>query len=218
MLTASSWRAGFEAQHVVQIRDRQQAAAPPVHGRAMHVLDVLFARIAFQANQFEQAHLRDDEPLARRCVIDQAGNDGQRQRDLELDRGALARPAEQIDHAADLLDVGLHHVHAHAAPGDVGDRLGGGESRQEDQVQRLALAQRSGLSGAEQALFDGLLLDARHIDARAVVADLDIDLAAFVIGAQSQRALRRLARARADFRRLRCRGRRSCAPGAPADP
>ena len=37
--------------------------------------------------------------------------------------------------AADLLDVGLDHVHADAAAGDVGDLLGRGEPGQEDQVQ-----------------------------------------------------------------------------------
>ena len=32
-------------------------------------------------------------------------------------------PAENIDDAADLLNVGLHHVHADAAPGNIGHGL-----------------------------------------------------------------------------------------------
>ncbi len=52
-----------------------------------------------------------------------------------------------------------------------------------------------GLFRPQQALLDRLLLDARDVDPRAVVADFDVDLPAFVIGAQRQPPLRRLARA-----------------------
>ena len=34
-------------------------------------------------------------------------------------------------------DLPAHHVHAHAAAGNVGDLCGGGEARLEDQVERL---------------------------------------------------------------------------------
>ena len=91
--------------------------------------------LAFEAHQLDQADLRNGEALAA-AGDHQRGNDGQGEGNLDLQQRALARGALEIDHAADLLDVGLHHVHADAAAGDVGDLLGGGEARQEDQVQR----------------------------------------------------------------------------------
>ena len=173
--------------------------------------------IAFQPDQLEQADLRNHESFAA-AGDHQAGNDGQRERDLDLDRGAFAGPAEHIDHAADLLDVGLHHIHADPAAGNVGHGLRRRESGQEDQVQRLAIAQLLGLFGPQKPFLDGLLFDPRDVDPRPVIADFDVDLPAFVIGAKSQSSLRRLARARRGPPAVRCRGRRSCEPGAPADP
>ena len=127
-------------------------------------------------------------------------------------------PAENIDHAADLLDVGLHHVHADAAAGNVGHGLRGRESGLEDQVQRLAIAQLLRLFGPQKPFLDGLLFDPRDVNPRPVIADFDVDLPAFVIGAKSQSSLRRLARARLGLRALRCRGRTNCGPGGPAGP
>ena len=51
----------------------------------------------------------------------------------------------------------------------------------------------SACSGRRRPFFDRLLLDPRHVDAGAVVADFDVDLPALVIGAQRQPSLARLA-------------------------
>ena len=104
----------FEPQHLIQVGDGQQAPAPAIDRRSMHMLDVLFRGIALQADQLEQADLGDDEPFPS-AGDHQTGNNGQSERDLELDRGAFTGPAEDIDDAADLLNVGLHHIHADAA-------------------------------------------------------------------------------------------------------
>ena len=58
---------------------------------------------------------------------DQGRDDGERQRDLDGDGGALAGHRLDVDGAADLVDIGAHHVHADAAAGDRGD---GGRGRE----------------------------------------------------------------------------------------
>ena len=157
------------------------------------MLDVLFRGIPLQADQLQQAHLRNDEPLPS-ARDHETWNDGQRERNLELDRGAFARPAENVDHAPDLLDVGLHHIHADPASRDVGNGLRRGESGVEDQVQRLAIAQLLRLFGPQQPFLDGLLLDPCDVNPGSVIADFDVDLSAFVIGAKGQFARRWFAR------------------------
>ena len=207
----------LEPQHLVQVGDGQQTPAPAINRCSVHVLDVLLGGISLQADQFEQADLGNHESLAA-AGDHQAGNDGQRERNLELDRGAFAGPAEDIDDAADLLDVGLHDVHADAAPGNVGHGLRRRKAGLEDQVQRLAVAQLLRLFGPQKPFLDGLLLDPRDVNPGPVVADFDVDLPAFVIGAKRQSSLRRLARAVRGLPAARCRGRTSCGPGAPAGP
>ena len=98
--------------------------------------------------------------------------------------------------AADLFDVGFHHVHADAAAGNIGDLFRRREAGQEDQVQRFPVAELPGLLGRQESFVDGLLLEPRDVDPRAVIPDLDVDLPALVIGAQGQRPFGRLARSR----------------------
>ena len=96
----------------------------------------------------------------------------------------------------------LHHVHADPAAGNIGDCFGRREPRLEDEVQRFPVAQLLGLLGPQEPFVDGLLLEPRDVDSRAVIADFDVDLSALVIGAQGQRPFGRLARSKAGFRRL----------------
>jgi hypothetical protein len=51
-------------------------------------------------------------------------------------------------------DVAPHHVHAHAAAGQVGHLLGGGQAGLEDQVEDLAVGKV--VAGIHQAALDGL--------------------------------------------------------------
>ncbi len=108
---------------------------------------------------------------------------------------ALPRPAEHVHGAADLLDVGLDHVHADAAAGDVGHLFGGGEAGQEDQLQQLALAHPVGLVARIRPRSSAFAAEPFGVDAAAVVGDLDVDLAAFVEGVQGQTTLRPACRA-----------------------
>ena len=105
-----------------------------------------YSGIPFQTDQLEQAHLGYHKALPSACDH-QAGNDGQGERDLELDGGAFAGPAEDIHDAADFLDVGLHHVQADPAPRNIGYRLRRRQAGLEDQVQRLAITQLLRLFG-----------------------------------------------------------------------
>ena len=60
----------------------------------------------------------------------------------------------------------------------------------------------SACSERSKPFLDRLLFHPRNVDARAVVADFNVDLPAFVIGAQGEPALRWLAGLYADLRRL----------------
>ena len=113
---------------------------------------------------------------------DQAGNDGQGERDPDLDRGAFAQPAEHIDHPADLLDVGFHHIHANPTAGKVGHCFRGRKSWEKDKAKRLAIAQLIRLFGSQQAVLYRLPFQPRDVDPRAIIRDFNIHLAAFVIG------------------------------------
>ena len=140
-----------------------------------------------------RAHEFDDRELRQREAMildtdDERRDDGQRQRDLDDEGGACAEVRAQVDRAADLFDIGFHHVHADAAAGHVGDFRGGGEAGREDEAVDLRVGHRHGFHGVDDAFFHGLLADAVGVEAGAVVRDLDDDVAAFMIGAQLDHA------------------------------
>ncbi len=152
-------------------------------------------------DQFQQVDLGNGEALPA-AGDDQRRHDGQGQGDADLESGAVAEFAFQVDDAADFFDVGLDHVHADAAPGDVGDLFGGGETRQEDQPPDVLVAHGGGAFRGDQALFERLVAQFDRIDAGAVVADFDVHLAAFVVGAHRQAAFLGLAGGAADRRKF----------------
>ncbi len=124
---------------------------------------------------------------------DKAGDNRQGERYFDLHCAAAgssldAGPVKEIDSAPDFFDVSPDDVHADAASGDAGDLLHRRETGQEDQAQGLPFAHGGGLLGANQPSFHRLTLDPFGIDARAVVGDLDDDVAALVIGPQQDRA------------------------------
>ena len=123
----------------------------------------------------------------------QRGQDGQRQRHADDEAAAAAHVGVDGDLPAELADARLHHVHADAAAGDVGDFGLGGEAGQEDQLQALVVGQAGGGFGIDQALLQRLDAQAFRIDAGAVVADLDGDEVAFLLRRQAHVALPRLA-------------------------
>ncbi len=177
-------------QLAVEVDQRQQVAAQTVHRRAVDLLDAALGLLAFQADQLQQADLRDGIAVAA-AGDGQGRDDGQGQGDLHLHRGAAPGPALDVDRAADLLDVGPHHVHADAAAGELRHLVGRREAGQEDQVDQLALVQAVGLLGRDQLGLDGLVADALRVDPPAVVGDLDDDLAPLVEGVQRRAGPRR---------------------------
>jgi hypothetical protein len=74
---------------------------------------------------------------------------------------------------------------------DIGDRLGGGKSWKEDELNGVLIADVAGLIGSDQATFHRLLFDGHQVHSRAIVGDLDIHLAALVERSQHHAAFRR---------------------------
>jgi hypothetical protein len=79
-----------------------------------------------------------------------------------------------------------------------GDALSGGEAWPE----HLAVAQSGGFVGTEEPALEGLGADALGVQSAAVVANLEVDLSALVVGPQDELAHDRLAALAAFFRRI----------------
>src|SRR5439155_25305210 len=157
-----------------------------------NLLDAALGLGALEADEFQEADLGNGIAVAA-AGDDQDLDNRQGKRDAEADGGALADGAVDVDRAADLLDIGLDDVHTDAAPGERGHGRGCREAGKEDQAQQRLRAHARGLLGGDELLLDGLMLDAFGVDAAAVVADFDVDLAALVIGPQPDAAVARLA-------------------------
>ena len=69
-----------------------------------------------------------------------AVEDGQRQRQAHGHAGADAEHGFDLDAPAHGVDVALDHVHADAAPGDLGDHVGGREAGLEDELPDFLVA------------------------------------------------------------------------------
>ncbi|MND85445.1 hypothetical protein D3C80_773710 [compost metagenome] len=167
-----------QLQQALQRHQRQQPLAQAQHRGLLDCLDVA-ARGAAGADQFDDRRLGQGEPLAAR-LDDQGRDDGQGQRDADGEAGAPALDGVQFDGAADLLDVGAHHVHADAPARDAGDLGCGRETRAEDQLHRFGVAHLFGLGGRQQVQGNRLGAQARHRQAAPVVGHFDDDGAAFV--------------------------------------
>ncbi len=100
-----------------------------------------------------------------------------RQRQRHLDRRGQAAPGDivQPDAAADLLDVGAHHVHADAAARRGGRLIAGRQPRLEDQVEPRPLVERAELRRPRRLLRDALRQQLGGIDPLPVVGHLDDD-------------------------------------------
>ena len=61
-----------------------------------------------------------------------------------------------VDGAADLVDIGAHHVHADAAAGDRGDLRRGGEARCEDELVDLGFGHLLQFSLGDEAVVERL--------------------------------------------------------------
>ena len=208
--------AAVDLQQLLQMHQRQQLVAQPQHRRVLDALDAVFG-IGPRAHQFDHGQLRNRKTVAG-GFHDQRGDDGERQRNLDGDAGALAGHRLHVDGAADLVDIGAHHVHADAAPGHAGHACRGGEARRKDEFVDLRFRHLLQIGLGDEAVRDRLGLDALGIQPAAVVGDADDDVAAFMIGGQANGALLRLAAGQRARPASPARGRPSCAPYASADP
>jgi hypothetical protein len=103
----------------------------------MYALDAGARRVALEAHELEQVHLRDRETLAA-GDDDQRRDDRERQRDLDAERRAQAEAALRSIVPPIFSMFESHDVHADAAARDVGDLLRRREAREEDQLQARA--------------------------------------------------------------------------------
>ena len=108
-----------DLEQLLEVDQRQQLVAQPQDRGVLDALDAVFG-VGARPHQFDDRELGNGKTVAG-GFHDQGGDDGQGQRDLDGDRGALAGHALDVDGAADLVDIGAHHVHADAAAGDRGD-------------------------------------------------------------------------------------------------
>ena len=90
---------------------------------------------------------------------------------------AFAGPGSDLDAAAKLLHFAVHHIHTDAATGDLRHRLGGGESGRQHELRNLLIGQRR--TFRHQAALHRLGPDRLHVDAGAIVADLDDHVSPF---------------------------------------
>src|SRR6185436_17067200 len=109
----------------------------------------------------------------------------------ELDDRAVAELGLDGGATAQVLDVAAYDVHADAAARNVGHGVRGGEARQKDQVADLVVGHHR--VRIDQAFFTRLLKHLFGVDAAAVVANLDDDTAAALVGRHPDRALLALA-------------------------
>ncbi len=189
-----------EPQQLLELDQRQQLVAQPQHRRVLDALDVMLAAVG-GPHQFEDGKLRYGKALGA-GFDDERGDDRQRQRNFDRERRAGTGRRFQIDGAADLLDVGAHHIHADAAAGYAGDRRGGRKTRREDQIADLGVRLAGHLGLVDKTLLDRLGADARQIEPAAVVGDLNDDVAALMAGRQADGAFAWFAGGEALGRRL----------------
>ena len=148
--------------------------------------------VGARTHQFDHRKLRDGKAVAA-GFHDQRRDDRKRQRDLDGDGGAFAGDRLDVDGAADLIDVGAHHVHADAAAGYAGDGRCGREARREDEFVDLRFGHLLQFGLGDETVLNRLGLDPLGVEATAVVGDADDDVAAFMIGGEADRARLRLA-------------------------
>ena len=189
--------------HFKEIEQRhqgQEAVAQSQEGRIVDHLDRVL-RVGRCAYEFQHTDLRNGKALAA-AFDDQRRNDRQRQRNLDCEGGAPAGHGLQLDGAADLFDVGAHHVHADAAARNAGHLLRRREPGFENKLLDFHIAHALQLGLAGKAVFEDLGRDSFGIETPPVVGDLDDDVAALVVGVEPDRAGFRLARLPALLRRL----------------
>ena len=178
-----------QAEHFRKFHNAQHFAA---QGDGLTSLDV-GETFKFYLGGFRHGVQRNGVHLAGH-IDHQSVDDRQGQRQAQGEARALAHFGIGVDAAFEIFDVGAHHVHAHAAPGNIRDFFGGGEARRENQFHGLTVIQLRRFLGRDDALADSHFAHFIRVNALAVVFNLNGDGIALVKGAQGDLALGRLAR------------------------
>ena len=184
-------RAVVDLQQLLQMHQRQQLVAQAQDRGVLDALDAVFG-VGAGPHQLDHGQLRDRKAVAG-GFHDQGRDDGERQRDLDGDGGAFTGHRLDVDGAADLVDIGAHHVHADAAAGDRGDGGRRREARREDELVDLGFGHLLQFGLADETVGDRLGLDPLGVQPAAIVGDADDDVAALVIGRKANGALLALA-------------------------
>ena len=178
-------------KQLAQMHQRQQLVAQPQDRGVLDALDLVLG-IGMRPHQFDHRQLRDGEAVAG-GLDDQGRDDRQGQRDLDGDAGALAGHRLDVDGAADLIDIGAHHVHADAAAGHQVTAAAVEKPGAKMNLWIWLSDHLLDVGFGGQPVGDRLGLDPLGVETAAVVGDADDDVAALMIGGESNRALLRLA-------------------------
>jgi len=114
-------------------------------------------------------------------------DDGECQGQPDCNLSALVGGGADFDFSIEGFDVFLDDVHSDAPAGDVGDLVGGGEARTENQSEDFLFAEF--LVFGNESFFDGFFTDFFAVEAASVVFDFDNDTAGLMIGGQSNASL-----------------------------
>ena len=185
---------------VVELRQPQnRAAAPFVHD---HLAPLGIEEDLPRLGAERAADGADGERIARCTDFEHhAVDDGERQRDADGRDCALALFAVDGDAAAEAADVRDDDVHADAAAGILRDLVIRREARREDEAEDLLVCVVF-LGLRQQPFLARLAHDFFAVHAAAVIANLDDDLAAFVLRREDNHALFGLAGRLALIRQL----------------
>ena len=168
----------------VQADQREHLVAELQHLVAVHAVNVGLAGACDLQHRFER-----DGIQALGDAEEHGADNGQRQRQAQLEGGAAAGMGLDGDAALQLLQGGFHHVHADAASGDFADLLGGAEAGLENEFQGVGLAHPRRLFGRRQPARHSPGQHGGGVHSATVVADLDHHLVTLVEGMQADCAL-----------------------------
>src|SRR6218665_3460710 len=167
---------GTADQPALEVEQRQRLVTHNHHFLAVHHVGARQVEV----EDFVDVDQREGKGLVAQHHH-QGRHDGQGQRHLDDNLGALALGRVDIDDAVELGNLGFHHVHAHTATGHVGDLGLGREARGKNQVVALGFAEAVGGVLVQHALLHRLGAQYVRVHAVTVVGDRQQDMVAFLL-------------------------------------
>src|SRR3989338_1448859 len=123
----------------------------------------------------------------------------QRQRQADGNGATQSKTRDNLDAATDAFDVFLDHIHADAAPGNIGNDGGGGKTGGINQLPHFVIAHAV---TDRHALFPGFGEYPLPIQPRSVIGHLDDDISALMCRLKGNGALRVFAHGNTRFRQF----------------